>query len=102
MEKSMNMQVSVCSATLDSVIAVDDSGNGGDGCQIGTHLNEICVFRISNGDHSMHFFDKFLFFVIIEIHVPFGETSFASTILYQYEANLKRWPNKIEWMCNRI
>lgn len=47
------------------------------------------MFRIANCDHGMHFFNQFLFLVIVEIHVPFGETRFASTILYQYKANLK-------------
>lgn len=55
---------------------------------MGAYLHEVGVLGIANRDHCMHLLNKFLFFVIIKVHVPFGQASFASSVLYQYEAYL--------------
>lgn len=47
-----------------------------------TYFHEIRVFCITNGDHSMHLFNQLLLFIIVKVHIPFGQSSFARTILY--------------------
>ena len=59
-------------------------------CCIGEYLNEVCVFSVSDSDNSMDFFNKFLFFVIIKVHVPFGQPCLAGTVLDEDESNLER------------
>ena len=51
-------------------------------------FNKISMLGISNSDYGVYFFDQFLLFVIVEIHVPLGEASLASPILDEYESNL--------------
>lgn len=46
-----------------------------------SYLNEIGMFRISNSNYSVYLFNELLFLIIIEVHVPFRQSSFASTIL---------------------
>ena len=57
---------------------------------IDEYLNKICVFSVSDSDNSMDFFNKFLFFVIIKVHVPFGQPCLAGTVLDEDESNLER------------
>jgi hypothetical protein len=38
----------------------------------------------------MHFFNKFLFLIIIKVHIPFGQPSLAGTVLDEDESNLER------------
>lgn len=52
------------------------------------NLYEIGVLGIPHSDHCMHLLNKFLFLVVIEVHVPFRQASFASAVLYQYKAYL--------------
>jgi hypothetical protein len=47
------------------------------------------VLCVSDGDHGMDFFDQFLLFVIIEVHVPLRQASFASSVLNQDKPNLR-------------
>ena len=57
-------------------------------CHLQLYLYEVGVFGITNGNDSMYFFNQLLLFFIVEVHVPFRETSFAGSILNQDKANL--------------
>jgi len=35
-------------------------------------LNKVGMLGISNGDHSVDFFNQFLLLVIVKIHIPLG------------------------------
>lgn len=60
-----------------------------------TYLDKICMFCIANRDHGVHLFNQLLLFIVVEIHVPFGQSRFARTILYQNKTNLK---NRFNWL----
>ena len=47
------------------------------------------MLGISYGDDSMNLFDQFLLLIVIEMHVPLRKAGLASSILDQYETNLK-------------
>lgn len=61
------------------------------------YFDKVGVFSITNCDDGMHFFDQLLLFIVIKVHVPFGQSCFAGSILDQNEANLNQ--NKIK-LCN--
>jgi hypothetical protein len=46
------------------------------------------MFGISDSYNCMHFFNQFLLFIIVKIHVPFGQSSFPSSVLDKDESNL--------------
>lgn len=48
------------------------------------------MFSVSDRNQSVNFFDQFLLFVVIKVHVPFGQTCLAGTILDQDEPDLSR------------
>lgn len=48
------------------------------------------MFRVSNGHYCMNLFNQFLLLIVIKVHVPFGEASFASSVLNQYESDLNK------------
>lgn len=52
-------------------------------------FHEISMLSISHSHHSMNLFDQLLFFVIVKIHVPLGQSGLASAILDEYEPNLQ-------------
>ena len=49
-------------------------------------LDEVGVFGVADGDAGVHLLDQFLLFVVVEIHVPFGQTSLSRPVLNQNEA----------------
>lgn len=53
-----------------------------------SHLHEVCVFCVPDGDQSVNFFDQFLLLVVIKVHVPFGQTRLASAVLDQDKSDL--------------
>ena len=67
-------------------------------CHLQLYLYEVGVFGITNGNDSMYFFNQLLLFFIVEVHVPFRETSFAGSILNQDKANLKIKTNITHFM----
>ena len=50
-------------------------------------LDEVGVFGVSDGDARVDFLDQLLLFVVVEIHVPFGQTSLSRAVLNQDEPN---------------
>lgn len=46
------------------------------------------MLRISDGNAGVDFLDQLLLLVIVEMHVPLGQSRFTSTILYKNKANL--------------
>lgn len=57
------------------------------------YLNKVSVFSISDRDYGMHFFYKFLFFIVVKVHVPFCQSCLSSTILDKDKTNLGLWLN---------
>lgn len=53
------------------------------------HLNKIGVLCIADSYDCMHLFNQLLFLIVIEVHVPFGQSGLSSTVLNQDEADLK-------------
>ena len=47
------------------------------------------MLGISDGNERMDFLDQFLLLIIVEVHVPFGKTSFSCSILNQNKPNLQ-------------
>lgn len=59
------------------------------------YLYKVGVLGVSHSDHCVHFLDQFLFFVVIKVHVPLGQASFACSVLYEYKSNLES--KKLDW-----
>lgn len=53
------------------------------------YLNEIRVLGITDRDHCMHLLDQLLLLVVVEVHVPLGQTSFSRSVLNENESNLR-------------
>lgn len=52
-----------------------------------SEFHEIRVFGVPDRDDGVHLFDEFLFLVVVKVHVPFCQSRFARSVLYQYETN---------------
>lgn len=70
------------SITIPKVILFKGSGD--------TYLDKVSVFGVPNSNDSVYLLNELLFFIIIEIHVPFRQPSLTRTVLNQNEADLQR------------
>jgi len=59
-----------------------------------SHLHKVGVLGIAHCDHGMHLLNQFLLLVVIEVHIPLGQASFSSSVLYKYESYLGEWKVK--------
>ena len=53
------------------------------------YLHKVGMFGVSHSNDGMNFFNQLLLLIIIKVHVPFGQASFAGTILDKDEPNLE-------------
>lgn len=53
------------------------------------YLDKVGVFGIPDRDHSVDFLDQLLFLIVIELHVPFGQSRLACSVLNEDEADLE-------------
>lgn len=59
------------------------------GAWMWSYLHKIGVLGVSDGDDRVDFLNQLLLLVIIEIHVPFRQSGFASPVLDQDKSNLE-------------
>lgn len=52
------------------------------------YLHKVGVLGIPDSDHSMHLLDQLLLLVVIELHVPFGQSCLPCSVLDEDEADL--------------
>lgn len=53
------------------------------------YLDKVGVFGVPDRDHSVDFLYQLLFLVVIELHVPFGQSRLARSVLNEDEADLE-------------
>lgn len=53
------------------------------------YLDKVCVLCIPDCDDCVNFFDEFLFFIVIKVHVPFGKPRLPRPILDENKTDLK-------------
>lgn len=58
-------------------------------CITRSYLHEVGVFGISDCNYSMNFLNQLLLFIIIKLHVPFGQSCFPCSVLNENEADLR-------------
>lgn len=58
------------------------------------YLDKVGVFCIPDRDHSVDFLYQLLFLVVIELHVPFGQSRLACSVLNEDEADLENTHTK--------
>lgn len=76
-----------------------------------SYLHKVGVFGISDCYYCVDLLDQLLLFIIIKLHVPFGQSCFPGSVLDENEADLRKEkitfainPKSILWklseMCN--
>lgn len=55
-----------------------------------SYLHKVGVFGISDCYYCMNFLDQLLLFIIIKLHVPFGQSCFPGSVLDENEADLRK------------
>lgn len=55
-----------------------------------SHLHKVGVLGIPDSDHGVHLLDQLLLLVIIELHVPLGQTRLACPVLDEDESDLEQ------------
>ena len=53
-----------------------------------THSHKVGVFGVPHCHQSVNLFDQLLFLIIVKMHIPLGQTCFASAVLNEDETNL--------------
>lgn len=56
--------------------------------RVRTHSHKVGVFGVSHCHQSVNLFDQLLFLIVVKMHVPLGQTCFASAVLNEDETNL--------------
>jgi len=60
-----------------------------------THFYKVSVFGVADCHHRVHFFNQFLFLVVIKVHVPLCQPRLASSVLNQNKSNLQRQTRRL-------
>ena len=55
-----------------------------------TNRHKVGVLGVAHGHYGVDLLNQLLLFLILKLHVPFGEARLPGAILYQYEADLWR------------
>lgn len=55
-----------------------------------SYLHKVGVFGISDCYYCVNFLDQLLLFIIIKLHVPFGQSCFPGSVLDENEADLRK------------